>query len=103
MHSCVQCFYQCGGSVTFWYGSGSADPDPRIRTVPLTYESGFGSGSGSFRQGPSICQQKIILFMKVLFRKAVEIKVFLAIFCLMMKGSGYGSTTLVKTKEFQDI
>jgi len=23
---------QCWGSVTFWCGSGSADPDPRIRT-----------------------------------------------------------------------
>ncbi len=51
------CIYQCCRSVTFWYGSGSTDPDPRIRirgSVPLTNESGSDSwscsGSYFFRQ-----------------------------------------------------
>jgi hypothetical protein len=53
MYSCVQTrlakqsFFQCSGSVTFWYGSGSA---------PQTI--GSGSGSCSFYHRPSICQQK---------------------------------------------
>ncbi len=50
---------QCCGSITLWYGSGS---------MPLTYGSrfgpgtGFGSGSYYFRHGPSKRQQKTIFF-----------------------------------------
>ncbi len=50
-HSCVRCllsvFVSVLGPVTFWHGSGSADPEPLI----------YGSGSGSFRQRPSRQQQ----------------------------------------------
>ncbi len=47
-------FNQCSRSVTFWYGSGFSD-----LYLPLTN----GSGSWPFRQRPSKCKQKKILFL----------------------------------------
>jgi hypothetical protein len=101
---------QCCGSVTFWI---------RIRgSVPLTYGSGFESGSGSwpgscsFRLWPSRCQQKTFFskffayyplfegtFSSVFIEKTVEIKVFLTIFLLYREGSGSGS---VQIKTYPD-
>ncbi len=97
---------QCSGYLTFYYRSVSSDhylwltdPDPRI-PVPLTN----GSDSGSLRQWPSRCQQKIFFlppsFFLSLFEgtftsfftdkmpcrshKTVEIKGFSYYFCLTM-------------------
>ncbi len=47
-------FNHCSGSLTFWYGSESADPY-------------HGSGSCSFLQWNSKCQQKVSFFFKVCY------------------------------------
>jgi hypothetical protein len=44
---------QCCGSITFWYGSGSADPynlltDADSDPVPATFGSGFQDANTSF-------------------------------------------------------
>ncbi len=67
---------QCCGSMTFWYGSGSC----------------------SFRQGPSKCQKNNIFisffafyFLKVHLHNSSKIKVIkmsYQYFCMMMEGSG---------------
>ncbi len=49
---------QCSGSVTFWYGS-----------VSLPLSNGSGSGSCSFRQWPSRCQQKMFIIFVSYFLK----------------------------------
>jgi hypothetical protein len=86
----------------------------RVRgSAPLTYGSGFGSGSCFFRQWQRRCQQKISLFQSFLLllegsftsifkdkksnrnHKIVEIKGFSGCFCFMMEGSGSGSRRLI--------
>ncbi len=98
----VHCRDQCYGSMTFWCGSGSADPclwliDPDPDSDP---DPEPGSGSCYFRHWPSRCQQKTNLkkmfFCLLLFEgtftsffkdkkskrshKTVGIKVFLTSF-----------------------
>jgi hypothetical protein len=51
-----QTFYQCSGSMTFWCGSGSADPCLLL----MDPDPDPGSGSCYFRHWPSRCQQKKI-------------------------------------------
>jgi hypothetical protein len=88
---------QCSGSVTFWYRSGSA-----LRTC--------GSGSCSFRQWLSRCQQKIMFFSSfclILFegtftsffkdKKVKKSQNRRQGFCLMTEGSGSESGSVPLT------
>ncbi len=80
------------GSVTYWYGSGSADP-----YLWLT-DLGLGSGSGScyFRQWPSRWQLKILCFLRsfAFYFSKLHLDHFSTMkshFCLMIEGSRGGS------------
>ncbi len=50
--------FQCCGSMTFWCGSGSADPCLRLMDPDPDSDPDPGSGSCYFHHWPSKCQQK---------------------------------------------
>ncbi len=104
---------QCSGSMTFWCGSGSADPCLWL----MDPDPDHGSGSCYFHQWPSRCQQKnnflklffnfdtifsAYYFLKVHLHHFSKIKSqkesqnsrnqgFSYYFCMMIEGSGSGS------------
>ncbi len=88
---------QCCGSMTFWGGSGTADPclwlmDPDSDPDP-------GSVSFYFRHWPSRCQQffntifSAYDFLKLHLHPFSKVKIqgFSYYFCMMIEGSGSGS------------
>ncbi len=98
---------QCSGSMTFWCGSGSADP------CLWLMEPGPGSGSCYFRHWPLRCQQKtnltqfflLVTFWRYIYiifqrwkvkksRKIVGFKVFLIIFAWSGSSSRAGSGSI---------
>jgi hypothetical protein len=97
---------QCSGSMTFWCGSGSADPC--LCLVDLDPGSGFCY----FRHWPSRCRQKtnflkkfflLITFCRYIYiifqrqkskRSKKRNQGFAYYFCLLIEGSGSGSTPL---------
>ncbi len=70
------------GSMTFWYGSGSAD----LCLLPMDSDPDPGSGFCYFRHGPWRCQQKTNFFSKSKrSHKTVGIQGLLAIFARWSK------------------
>ncbi len=110
---------QCCGSMTFWGGSGSADPCLWLMDPDSVPDPDPGPGSCYYCNWPSRCQQKtnfltqfflLITFWSYIYIIFQRLKIqqksqnsrnqgFSYYFCMMIKGSGSGSIPLPSGSE----
>jgi len=76
----VLLFNKIGGSVTFWYGSGSSDP--YLRLTDPNADPGCPKPYGSYGSGTTVKSYEV--------KKQKKSRIFL-LFCLMMEGSRAGA------------